>query len=123
LDPDPFVRGTEIITDPQHWCRLLFKPRTTTKIDYKSTWLAISRAGMMDWMEDIFFSEKRTKASLYSTFAPLLVFTKKGEMYPRSNFMPEKRGSNEEVEFRTILNMFNNGNHEKVVLQFFQTNV
>ena len=43
---------------------------------------------MMDWMEEIFFSEKRTKASLYSTLAPLLVFTKKGEMYPRSNFMP-----------------------------------
>ena len=47
----------------------------------------------MDWMEEIFFSEKRTKASLYSTLAPLLVFTKKGEMYPRSNFMPAGRES------------------------------
>ncbi len=67
-------------------------PQKLLKPNQKCTWLAISRAGMMDWMEDIFFSEKRTKASLYSTLAPLLVFTKKGEMYPRSNFMPEKTG-------------------------------
>jgi hypothetical protein len=55
---------------------------------------------------------------LYSTFAPLLVFTKKGEMYPRSNFMPEKRGSNE-VKFTTTVNRFSHGNQGKVALQFF----
>merc|ERR1719369_557423 len=52
------------------------------------TWLASSRAGMMDWMLEIFFSENRTSASLYSTLAPLLVLMKYGLMYPRSNFIP-----------------------------------
>ena len=34
------------------------------------TELAISKAGMIDWTELIFFSLKRTRASLYSTLAP-----------------------------------------------------
>ena len=44
------------------------------------TWFASSRAGMMDWMLEIFLEEKRTRASLYSTLEPLAWFTKNGEM-------------------------------------------
>merc|ERR1719225_621160 len=51
-------------------------------------WLASSRAGMMAWMLEIFFSEKRTRESWYSTLAPLVLLIKYGEMYPLSNFMP-----------------------------------
>merc|ERR1719225_918559 len=51
-------------------------------------WLASSRAGMIAWMLEIFFSEKRTRESWYSTLAPLVLLIKYGEMYPLSNFMP-----------------------------------
>merc|ERR1719204_636298 len=51
-------------------------------------WLASSRAGMMAWMLEIFFSEKRTRESWYSTLAPLVLLIKYGEIYPLSNFMP-----------------------------------